>query len=145
MMRKWFCLALLAVGTAAAGDRPDLSGNWKLDLAHSQAGEEKVQSGTLVIHQTEDDVAITNSLMSPDGKEKKLEVQCNTVGKDCKLKEGVFSAYYNGPALVMMQTHGSLAVKRRLTLSSDGGKLTMEVIHISPADKPSETYTFVKQ
>jgi hypothetical protein len=145
-MRNWLCLALLVAGSAAAADRPDLTGTWKLDLAHSQTGDEKVQSGTLLIHQTEDKISITDNRVAPDGKEKKLEVECNTMGKECKLKEGSFSLYYNGPVLVMVQTHGSdLAVKRRFSLSPDGARITMEVIHLSPPGKPDESYVFVKQ
>lgn len=145
MMRKLLCLALLTMGIAAA-DRPDLAGTWKLDPANSQTGDEKVQSGSLVLHQTDDGVTIADSQATTDGKEKKLEIQCNTMGKECKLKDGAFSLWYNGPALVVMQTHGDdLVVKRSLTLSADGGKLTMEVIHILPPNKPVESYTFVKQ
>jgi hypothetical protein len=146
MMRNWFCLALLTMGTAAFADRPNLNGTWKMDPAQSQAGEEKVQSEMLVIHQTDNEVTIADSQSSADGKEKKLDIQCNTMGKECKLKEGAFSLWYNGPVLVVMQTHGDDAVvKRRLTMSKDGGKLTMEVIHIVPPNKPAENYTFVKQ
>lgn len=146
MMRTCFCLALLALGSAAAADRPELAGTWKLDLAHSQPGEEKLQTGTMVIQQTDDAVTITEHQVAPDGHEKKSEVQCNTMGKDCKLKQGVFSLYYNGPVLVMVQTHGNdLAVKRRLSTSADGSKLNVEVIHLVPAGKPAESYTYVKQ
>jgi hypothetical protein len=146
MMRNWFCLALLTMGTAAAGaDRPDLNGTWKLDPAHSKTGEEKVQSEMLLIHQTDDGVTIADSQASEDGKEKKLDIQCNTMGKECKLKDGAFSLWYNGPVLVVMQTHGdAVVVKRRIAMSEDGSKLTMDVIHIAP-DKPAESYTFVKQ
>ena len=147
MMRNWFCLALLTLGTAAAAaDRPDLNGTWKLDLANSQPGEEKLQSETLLIHQSEDRVTIADNQATPDGKEKKIDIQCNTMGKECKLKEGAFSLWYNGPVLVVIQTHGEDAVtKRRLTRSPDGSKLTMEVIHIVPPNKPAEKYSFVKQ
>jgi hypothetical protein len=145
-MRNWLCVALLVAGSAAAADRPDLTGTWKLDLAHSQTGDEKIQSGTLLIHQTGDAVTITNNQVAPDGKEKKLEVNCNTMGKECKLKEGSFSLYYNGPVLVMVQTRGSdLAVKRSFTLSPDGTRITMEVTHLSPPGKPGESYLYVKQ
>jgi hypothetical protein len=123
-----------------------MSGTWKLDVAQSHVGDEKVQAETLQIHQDGDSVTITESLVAPDGKEKRTDIQCNTLGKDCKLKEGVFSVYYNGSVLVVMQTHGDdLAVKRRLTMAPDGSKITMDVIHILPPNKPAETYTFVKQ
>ncbi len=146
MIRNWLCLALLATASAFAADRPDLTGTWKLDTEHSRAGDEKLQSATLLIHQTADGVTIADSQVTAEGKEKKLEVECNTMGKECKVKEGSFSLYFNGPALVVMQVHGSdLAVKRRFTLSPDGSKLTVELTHILPTGKPAESYQYVKQ
>jgi hypothetical protein len=146
MIRNWLCLALLATASAFAADRPDLTGTWKLDPEHSRISDEKLQSATLLIHQTADGLTIADNQVTPEGKEKKLQVDCNTMGKECKLKEGIFSLYYNGDVLVVMQTRGSnLAVKRRFTLSPDGSKLTVELVHISPTGKPAESYQYVKQ
>jgi len=146
-MRKWFCLSALAWGAfAAAAGRHELNGTWQLDRSHSEVSDEKLKSETLEIQQMEDSVQIADAITATDGKERKSDIQCNTLGKECKLKGEQVSIWYNGSMLVMMETRrgGVLVVKKRLKASGDGQTLTMEVTSIAPQGK-SESFTFTKQ
>jgi hypothetical protein len=137
-VRPLFFLISLAAMTAFAADRPDLSGTWQLSSAH----ESKLKFDTISIQQTDDGVKISES----GGKEKPVEFVCNVDGKECKLKEGNVSFWYNGPALVMMEMHHNqdVVTKTRLVPSEDGKSLSLEVTHVSPTG-PSATFTFKKQ
>ena len=144
-MCKWFYLSALAFGAIAmAAGRGELNGTWQLDRNHSAAGEEKLKSETLAIQQSEDAVHIDDAIVAADGKERKSNIQCNTVGKECQVKGEQISMWYNGPMLVMMETRGTTVVKKRLKTSDDGQTLQLEVIHIVPQSE-SENFTFVKQ
>ncbi len=146
-MRKWICVSAVALGMAAAADRPDLTGKWLLDTAHSQPGQEPPKAETLSIVQKEDSIQISDDLTEADGKEKKLDIACNTVGKECKTKEEQVSFYFNGPRLIMIEMrHGNdVVIKKRLQSSGDGKTLNVEVVHIAPPGGKNETYTFTRQ
>jgi len=119
-MRLALCLAALtaALVTAAfAGDHPDLNGVWQ----GAANGE------TLTIHQKDDAVEIVEA-----GKQT-IDIQCKTTGQACKVKGGEVTLWYNGPMLVVMETHGTRVIKKRLKPSQDGKSLEVEVIHIEPA------------
>src|SRR5690242_15965671 len=96
-----------AAALAFAAGHPNLNGTWQ----SADAAE------TVAIHQTDDEVQITETV-----KDKQSELKCNTSGQTCKLKDGEVSFWYNGAALVMMETsHGnSRVVKKRWTSSDDG-------------------------
>ncbi|HEY2017759.1 MAG TPA: hypothetical protein VGH38_29845, partial [Bryobacteraceae bacterium] len=144
-MWKWFYLSALLAGAAAAADRPDLNGTWQLDPAHSQFTEDRLKSETLEIQQKEDSIQISEALTDPAGKERKSDVQCNTAGKECKLKGEQVSFWYNGPILVMMETRKGNEVVTKTSLKLDGETLSVEVVHIAPAGEKNETLTFRKQ
>ena len=128
-------MAFIAAAAIAA-DRPELDGTWQL----SSNRDAKLKFDTLNIQQSEDGIKITES----GGKEKPLDVACNVDAKQCKLKEGDFSFWYNGPALVMMESHHNGDVtKTRLVPAADGKTLSLEVTRVVPAG-PSATYTFTK-
>ena len=145
-MWKWVCLSALALGAAAAAGRPQLTGTWQLDRARSQPGDEKLKSETLSIQQGDDSVQISDDVTETDGKEHKSDIQCNTVGKECKLKSEQVSAWYNGPILVIIETRrgNEVVVRKRLKTSDDGQTLSMEVDHLAPPSEKNETYTFTK-
>lgn len=135
-MRIWLCAAAVALSASAVGaDRPDLNGSWQLK------GE------TLAIVQKEDSIQITDVTTDTDGKDTKVDLQCNTLGKECKSKGEQVSFWYNGPMLVMMEMRrgNEVVIKKRLKPSEDGKTLSMEVIHIVPPAEKSETLTFVRQ
>jgi hypothetical protein len=72
-----------------------------------------------------------------DHERKVAEFECNTIGKECDVKDGGKAAkvtmYFNGPMLVMMETRGSDVVKRRFR--ADGDLLEVDTMPIVPAGK----------
>ena len=147
-MRKIACFGVL-IFAAWAADRPDLTGKWVLDSAHSETN--KFKSETISINQKTDTVQISDNATEPSGKELKFDISCNTEGQDCSTKDNGQSAkvsfWYNGSTLVMMeQRHGNdFVVKKRLKPSEDGKTLSMEVIYIAPPGHKPENYTFTRQ
>lgn len=137
-MRPLLFLMAFIAGAAFAADRPELNGTWQLSSAH----EGRLKFETLLIQQTEDGVRISES----GAKEKTVDFACAVDGKECKLKEGAVSFWYNGPVLVMMEMHHNrdVVTKTRLVPSEDGKTLSLEVTHVSPSGA-SSTYTFKKQ
>lgn len=146
-MWKKLCLSALALAAAAvAAGRPDLNGTWQLDRSRGEIGDDKLKSETLGIQQMEDSVQIADAITATDGKERKSEIQCNTLGKECKLKGEQVTSYYNGSMLVVIETlRNNLVVKRRLKTSDDGQTLSMEVIRMTPSGEKSESFLFTKQ
>jgi hypothetical protein len=142
-MWKWLCLSAVTLGTVCAAGRADLSGVWELDRTHSG---DKVKSETLQITQSEGAIQIADTMVDADGKEQKSDIQCNTLGKECKLKGEQVSLWYNGPMLVVMEMRrANEVVKKQLKTSDDGQTLKLDVIHIAPAGEKDETLTFTKQ
>jgi hypothetical protein len=127
----------LAAAAAFAADRPDLNGKWQLA---SSPGKLKFE--TLLIEQTPDSVKITESAAN----KKPFDVSCNIDAKECKVKERKVSFWYNGPALVMMESSqdGDEVTKTRMIPGADGKTLSLEVMRILPAGA-SATYKFTKQ
>jgi hypothetical protein len=143
-MNKALGLFALGLFSAMAAGRPDLNGVWQLD-GSTLAGESKLKSETLVIHQGDDSVQISQERTARNGKEIKNEIDCNTEGKECKLKNTQVSLWYNGAMLVLVETHNDVVTKTRFTPSEDGKTLNMEVIHMAPGTPKTETLTFTRQ
>jgi hypothetical protein len=131
-----FVLAITAAITFAA-DRPALNGTWQLS-----SGPGKLKFETLLIEQTPDSVKIIES----GANKKPVDMACATDAKECRIKERKISFWYNGPALVMMETNqdGDLVTKTRLVPADDGKTMSLEVTRILP-EGPAATYTFRKQ
>src|SRR5215469_3643063 len=111
-MYKAIGLLVVVLGAAAAtGERPDLNGIWQ--LTGDQASDSKLKSETLVIQQKEDSITITDDRTAKNGKEVKDDVQCNTIGQECKLKNLHVSFWYNGSALVEVETLRDVVIKKR--------------------------------
>jgi hypothetical protein len=150
-MWKSFCLAVTVWSCALAADRPSLSGTWEMDAAKSQVADSKLKGQSWLITQNDDSIEISEILTDTGGKQRKIVIQCNTDGKDCKIKENgqatQVSMYYNGEALVLLeQWHGTDFVTKKRILTADEGKtLKVEVAHIAPAGHKDEVWTFVKQ
>jgi polyribonucleotide nucleotidyltransferase len=72
-------------------------------------------------------------------KQKTEEFECNIMGRDCDVKlsgrRAKVSLWFNGGALVELETRGADTVKRRFRTVSDGDTLEVEVIPINPAGK----------
>jgi hypothetical protein len=150
-MRKSWCLVVVVWGCALAADRPSLNGTWEMDASHSQVADAKLKGQSWLITQNDDSVEISEILTDTAGKQRKIVIQCNTDGKDCKIKENgqptQVSMYYNDDRLVMLeQWHGTdFVTKKRMKISDDGKTLTVEVMHIAPPGHKDEVWTFVKQ
>lgn len=137
MRRLFFAMALTAA-SAIATDRPELTGTWHL----TSTPDGKLKFETLLIQQKPDTVTIAES----GGKEKEVDLTCGVDAKECKLKDGQISFWYNGTALVMMETHhnNDQVVKTRLVPGEDGKTLSLEITRVVPAGV-SAKYLFKKE
>jgi len=138
------CLALaVLVLPGAAQDRPNLSGTWKLDASKSQIHAEKSNGATWVISEGDNTIDITETA---DGSGKKVEMQCTTDGKECKVAgdKATASFWYNGPMLVEMETKGEHVMRYRMKLSDDGKTLNVETTSIVPRGAEDEHLVFNK-
>ena len=131
-----------------AGDpgRPTFTGKWQLDPASSQIHSRISNDLVWTIDQQEDGIHFLQS-----GTGAALDVTCGTRGADCKTKEAgkpvTVSFWFNGPALVEMETEGKgeAITKRKMQLSDDGSSITVEVTHIMPEGRSPEKYVLKKQ
>jgi hypothetical protein len=143
-MRKIVGLVVFAASVMSAQDRPEMSGTWLIEAGH--AGKSKIT--TLAIRQSADTIEISEA-GGPESKAKKIDLACSIGGQTCKIKEAdeEVSFWYNGSALVMMETrHGKdVVIKTRLEPSEDGKTLRMQVVHIAPAGLKDESYTLTRQ
>ncbi len=142
-MRKLLLLCALAISAVWAQDRPELNGVWRLDPARSAFSDVKLKAQTLSIHQEDESIKIAEAATEESGKERKLEFECNTNGKECSLKLNgqpvKVSAYYNGAVLVLIEQHkgNDSAMRKRLKTSEDGKTLTIEIANLArPGQKP---------
>jgi hypothetical protein len=145
-MLNYLRLSVLVVGASAAADRPNLSGTWLLDAAHSQIRDSKLKTETLEIKQKGDVVEIADDA-NAGGKDRKSDYQCPTDGSICRAKDLSVMLYYDGPALIVMEMrhNNEIVIGKRLTPSPDGKTLIMNVSHVAPAGLKDESLTFVKQ
>jgi hypothetical protein len=150
-MGKGFWVAAIVCSCAFAADRPVLNGTWQLDLSKSRIADVKCKAETWAITQGDDSIEIAETITDTGGKQRKIDIQCGTEGKECKIKENgqatQVSLYYNESHLVMLeQSHGTdFVTKKRFTTSDDGKTLTVEVTHLAPPGHKDENLTFVKQ
>jgi len=136
-MRPLFFVTVL-VAAAFAADRPELNGSWQL----SSNKEGKLKFEKLLIEQGPDSIKITES----GAKDKPVNFTCGVSAQECKVAGGTISFWYNGPALVMMESNHNkdLITKTRIVPGNDGKTLDLEVTRLVPAGS-SVTYTFMKQ
>src|SRR5271165_1677430 len=136
---KYLCLIasfiFANVTWADPQQRPDLNGIWRLEPAQSEIHSRVPSQLTWQIEQSETAIHLIQRLG-----DKNDELRCGTDGKDCKVKEeghpAVISFYYNGPVLVELESQGSnrdTITKKRISISQDGSRLTVELIHVLPA------------
>ena len=125
---------LLSVGASAVRaddteDRGKLVGKWQ------PAEGQKSDYGIWTLEANDTGIRI---LKETNG-QKAAEYECNTVGRECEVKEDGHNAkvsmWFNGPKLVQMMTRGSEVFKRRFHVTSDANTLEMEIIPIAPAGK----------
>lgn len=145
-MWKYLCLSFLVVAPSAAADRPNLSGKWLLDVAHSQIRDSKVKMEMLEIQQNDDAVRISDDI-NTGSKDQKSEYRCPTDGSMCSAKDLSVMLYYDGAALIVveMRQNNKIVIQKRLTLSDEGNALSINVSHVAPAGLKDESLKFVKQ
>lgn len=115
-------MAVLSPLTAPAqadekADRASLVGSW-------------VQNGgsdAWIIDSRADGLHVTQI----EGSGPVADFQCNTEGQSCDIKisghKASVSMYYNGSALVQLETKGDLVVKRRFSILPSGNSMKVEV------------------
>jgi len=151
---KYLCLAacfmFVSVTWGDAQKRPDLNGVWRLEPAQCEFHSRVPSQFTWQIEQSDNAIHLIQRLANKSSVDE--EVRCGTDGKDCKIKEeghpAVISFYYNGPVLVELESQGSnreTITKKRISVSPDGSQLTVELIHVLPAGRPSEKLVLSKQ
>ena len=132
--RLFLIATLFAVGASAVRaddieDRGKLAGRWQ------PAEGQKSDYGAWTLETS--DVGIR--VLRENNGQKVAECECNTMGRECEVKEDGHSAkvsmWFNGPVLVQMMTRGSEVFKRRFHVGSDANMLELEIIPIAPAGK----------
>jgi len=120
--------AICAVTAFAAddADRARLSGSWQ-------------QNDTVWTIQ---DKGSTIHITRSEGSKIVADFDCNANGQDCQGKDSGHKAtvtlWFNGSALVQMETKGAEVVKRRFAVAAQGDTLELQTIPLSPAG-PTET------
>jgi hypothetical protein len=112
---------LPVTGAVQAADQPDrasLIGSW-------------VRSGGGAEEWFFDNVAGGLHVRQIEGKTAIADFQCNTDGQNCDVKisghKTTVSMYYNGQALVQLETKGSEIVKRRFSVEPSGNSMKVIV------------------
>jgi hypothetical protein len=143
MFRRAVTLSLFAVSLAAlslAQTKPNLTGNWKLNVAKSDFGVmPPPESQTTVITHAEPSLKVDTSSVGQQGKID-YTLDLTTDGKEASVKMGPrdvkIAATWEGPALVLNSkltfNEQEVTLKSAMTLSEDGKTLTQNV-HIASA------------
>jgi hypothetical protein len=135
------CIPLLA-------NDATLTGKWRLDASTSQLHSHPPTDLLWTIDLKEDGIHFSETSADKNGA---WEVTCGTRGADCKVKDATkpitVSFWYNGPALVELETEGKneAVTKRKMILSADGSTLTVEVTHLVPDGRAPEKLVMKKQ
>lgn len=134
-------LAFLLLFAADPG-KPDVSGTWKLDASKCQLHSRIAPETVWTIKQEDEDIHLQSG---------EWQVTCGTRGVDCVVKDAAkplkVSFWYNGPALVEMDTLGKndAVTKKKMMLSPDGTVMTVEITHILPVGREPEKLVLTKQ
>jgi hypothetical protein len=126
-----FAALLLCVPVLAddASDRAKLLGSW-------QRQDDSSKGATVWVLEVKGTALhITESL----GDQKVSEFECPPKGADCEGtvegKTAKVTMYYDGPALVQLETRGSDVTRRRFTVTGQPDRMEIEVMPIVGADK----------
>ena len=127
-VRSLFVLAVFSSFVTAS----DLSRAEKLVGKWMAEGGER-ETSTWVFEQKADKLKVTHLR----GTEKDDEVECNTIGQECKVKDGgekqtTVSMYFLDDKLVQIVMKGSEVLKRRFTVNGTGDALQVELIPVVP-------------
>ena len=121
-------MVLLADDTT---DRVKLLGSWVLRKGGGSADAWIIDGAASGLHliQTEDAKTIA-------------DFECTIGGRDCDVRIGghkaTVSMYYNGAALVELETRGDKVIKRRFSILPSGNSMKLEVIPVTGNDASRE-------
>jgi hypothetical protein len=145
---------MLVIAVAAyAADKPDFSGNWKMDADKSVFGPiPPPASMALVIDHKEPDISVNQTSTGPGG-DQNATSKYSTDGKETIndfMGTSVKSkAHWDGNTLVIDSSldagGGPVKVTSKWSLSDDGKTLTDAVNISSPQGDADMTYVLVKQ
>ena len=150
-MRNLLLLSSLLMTGAWAQDRPELNGVWQLDPAHCAFSEIRLKSQTLSIKQEDESIKVEDTATEEGGKERKLEFECNTNGRECNVKlngqPAKISAYYHGAVMVVIEQRrvNDSTIRKRLKTSEDGKTLTIEVANLARPGLKPDSLVYTKQ
>jgi hypothetical protein len=130
------CTLLLAGSALAADDedRAKLAGKWQQSEGNGEA------RSTWTLENMGDSIHVINS----NPTETIEEFDCNTLGKECAIKKAghksKVSLWFNGAALIELETTGNRVVKRRFTVTGNGDTMDLETIPIVPGGQPDTVH-----
>jgi hypothetical protein len=132
-------LSILLLASSAFADdesnRAKLMGKWRQSDGNAEA-----KSTWALEEVSADSIHVTSS----SGAQTVAEFECNTVGKECAVKDAgrksKVSMWFNGPKLVELETKGTQVVKRRFSITADGNTMDLETIPIAPAGKAETSH-----
>jgi hypothetical protein len=142
-----------AAALAVAADKPDFSGNWKLDPDKSVFGPmPPPTSMMLVIDHKDPDISVNQSSTGPEGDQNTIS-KYSTDGKETVNKfmgtDVTSKAHWDGAALMIdssIDTGGAvIKLTSKWTLSDDGKTLSDALSISSPQGDLAMTYVLVKQ
>src|ERR1700733_9842386 len=124
---------LLLAGSALVADdtaRAKLVGKWQQSEGNGGPGS------TWTLENMGDSIHVINSNPTKTIE----EFDCNTLGKECAVKnaghKSKVSLWFNGAALIELETTGNQVVKRRFTVTGNGDTMDLETIPIVPGGQP---------
>src|SRR3954451_13784688 len=145
LLLSWFAIVALAQ------DRPALNGVWRLDAARSAISETRLKSQSLAIRQDDESIKVEDTATEENGKDRKIEFECNTNGKECAVKlngqAAKISAYYNADVLVVIEQRKSndATTRKRMKTSEDGNTLTIEIANLGKPGQKPDSLVYAKQ
>lgn len=127
---------------------PDLNGNWRIEPSESVLHSHIPSQLIWQIEQNGGRIR----LIQRYGDNKVDDLSCGTDGKNCNIKyvghSAVICFYYHRHVLVELETEGQnrqTVIKKRMSVSKDGSRLTVHVDYLAPAGKPRERLVLSRQ
>jgi hypothetical protein len=145
-------LSLLCfVGVATAADKPNFSGEWKMDAANSNFGQLPLPSSFVRKIQHKDPSLIIIEEQSANGMQSTTTRSVTTDGKPATLQlngmAALCSAVWDGSDIVASTAMDGAGLKftDRMSLSADGKVLTSKVQIATPQGDADLTIVFNRQ
>jgi hypothetical protein len=124
-------LAALPVGAQTV--HPNLSGTWKLNAAKSELNASGITDLTLQIEQKGVAIHIVKTVTTADGKQTKTELRCTTDGKSCDAGDSKVSLWFDGAALVEMESGADALLKSSMKLRPGAKSMSLDITPMVPA------------